>query len=130
MCLTNQGYKPNIYFVKTMVCKLLYVNDGNDKNPRSHSRSHDKALKYKNINKPCERVNNFSRAYVGNYFFTLSFLYFLLNIITFIFFISRARMFFLFTCSHLIRKKYKNKYLPCERIKNLIHMSFTWFTWI
>ncbi|PVZ89995.1 hypothetical protein C9426_01025 [Serratia sp. S1B] len=121
MFLTNNNLQPNIYFVKTMVCNTLYVNDGNDKNHRSHSRSHDKALKYKNINTPCERVNNFSRAHVGNYFLTLSFSYFLLNISSFIFLHLACTYIFLFTRSHLIKINIKTNAYHVNDLKN----SFT-----
>ena len=68
MFLTNEWFEPNIFHAKTMVCAQLYVNDGNNKKPHSHARSHGNCLNNKTILKQCERVNNFSCVYVRNYF--------------------------------------------------------------
>lgn len=120
MCLTNNALKFNICFVKTMVCNSLYVNDVNNKKLRSHVRSHDNLLKSIVIFSQCERVNDFSRTYVGNYFLPLLILFILSYTSIFIFFLSRARI-FLFTCSHLIKINIKTMAYHVNEIKN----SFT-----
>ena len=103
MFLTNEWFEPNIFHAKTMVCGQLYVNDGNNKKPHSHARSHGNCLNNKTILKQCERVNSFSCAHVGNYF--ISSIFSILSIVStvFIFFVLSRAYILLFTCSHLIK---------------------------
>lgn len=101
MFLTNRLPKTNICCDKTMAYKPLNVNEGNDKKPRSHARSHDKSLNIKMIFMKCERVNNFSCAHVRNYFIYSIFMNFLITSTIFIFFILSRACILLFTCSHL-----------------------------
>jgi len=112
------------FFSKTIACTLLDVNDGNDKNPRSHARSHDNAL-INNLKKvKCERVNNFSRAYVRNYFYSFCFISAPLYTSIFVFFL-RVRVHFIIHSFTFNKNKYKNNGLPCERVLKVIHASFT-----
>lgn len=101
MLLTNNELRTNIYFVKTITCSVLFVNEGNNINPCSHGCSLDKLLKHKIIINPCERVNDFSRAYVEDYFYSLLFAAYLIDILIFIFFIHTRAHILLFTRSHL-----------------------------
>ncbi len=97
MCLTKKLHKPTLCYVKTIACEAVQVNEGNDKNARSPSRSPDKRLNNNKIPLSGERENDFSRAHVGNFFNLLTLLILLLiNIINFIIFFSHARV---FSCS-------------------------------
>ena len=108
MYLTKKRHKPTLCHVKTIACEAVQVNEGNDKNARSPSRSPNKLLNNNKISFSGERENDFSRAHVGNFFnLPLLLILFLLNIITFIiFFLSRARI-LLFTRSLLKNFKLK-----------------------
>ena len=46
MCLTNNLPKPKLCYVKTIACEAVQVNEGNNKNARSPSRSPNKLLNY------------------------------------------------------------------------------------
>ncbi len=118
MFLTNSLSKPNIYLVKTMAYKPLNVNDGNDKKPRSHVRSHDNRLNNKLIFDKCERVNSFSCAHVGNYF--ISSIFSILSIVStvFIFFVLSRAYILLFTCSHLIKINIKTMAYHVNELRN------------
>lgn len=121
MCLTKNLHKPKLCDVKTIACEAVQVNEGNDNFTRSPSRSPNKILNNKDLSLSGERVNNFSRAHVGNYFFTLSILNLFTHIIPFIFLIlSRARI-FSFTRSLLINLKIKTNSYQVNEIK----ISFT-----
>jgi hypothetical protein len=87
MCLTNNLPKPKLCYVKTIACEAVQVNEGNDKNARSPSRSPSKILNYIIIMLSGERENEISRAHVGNFFLYLSIHILFTNIILFIFFI-------------------------------------------
>ena len=95
MCLTNNLPKPKLCYVKTIACEAVQVNEGNNKNARSPSRSPNKLLNYIIIMLSGERENNFSPAHVGRKFiYPLIFLYPLLNNSVFIFFtLTCARIF-------------------------------------
>lgn len=121
MFLTNALHKFNISFIKTMICKSLYVNDVNNLKHRSHSRSHDKALNNKNIHKPCERVNNFSCAHVRSYLIFSFFACLFITKLIFIFFIPACVSVLLFTCSHLKKINIKTNAYHVNDFKN----SFT-----
>lgn len=118
MCLTKKRHKPTLCHVKTIACEAVQVNEGNDKNARSPSRSPNKLLNNNKISSSGERENDFSRAHVGNFFnLHLLLLLFLLHIITFIiFFLSRARI-FLFTCSLLKNFKLKTSSYQVNDLK-------------
>lgn len=103
MFLTNVWFEPNIFQAKTMACNPLNVNDGNNKKHRSHARSHATCLNNKNIFMRCEQVNNFSCAYVRNYFSLTAFSYLPTTDLIFIFFLSVCVSVLLFTYSHLIK---------------------------
>lgn len=129
MYLTKNLHKPKLCCEKTIACEAVQVNEGNDKNARSPSRSPNKLLNNKDLSRSGERVNNFSRAHVGNYFFTLSILNLFTYIIPFIFFIlSRARI-FSFTRSLLINFKIKTNSYKVNEIKisfprhSLVHLK-------
>lgn len=116
------------FFSKTVACKQLDVNDGNDKNSRSHVRSHDNALINNKKIVQCEQVNDFSRAHVGNYFYSIYYISTLLYIHIFIFFFTCARI-LLFTCSHLIKINIKtmayhvNEFQKLFARRSLVHME-------
>ena len=95
MCLTKKLPKPKLCDVKTMACEAVQVNEGNDKNARSPSRSPSKQLNYNNELLSGERENDFSPAHVGRKFiYPLIYLYSLLNNSVFIFFtLTCARIF-------------------------------------
>lgn len=118
MCLTKKLHKPTLCYVKTIACEAVQVNEGNDKNARSPSRSPDKRLNNNKIPLSGERENDFSRAHVGNFFNLLTLLILLLiNIINFIiFFLSRARI-FLFTRSLLNNFKLKTNSYQVNDLK-------------
>lgn len=107
MFLTSNSAKSNIYHAKTMAYMALFVNNGNDKNPRSHARSHDKSMNINKIDSKCEQVSNFSHAYVREYFLNHIFILSTVNISLFIFFILTCAYIFLFTCSHFNKIKIK-----------------------
>lgn len=129
MYLTNNLPKPKLCYEKTIACDAVQGNEGNDNFARSPSCSPNKLLNNKNLKRSGERVNNFSRAHVGNYFFTLSILDLFTNIIPFIFFIlSRARI-LLFTRSLLINLNLKTIAYKVNELKisfqthSLIHLK-------
>ncbi|TCB09598.1 hypothetical protein E0H78_10740 [Acinetobacter sp. ANC 4641] len=124
MCLTNNCANPKICHVKTMVYKPCQVNEGNDKKPCSPARSPSNTLNLKVIHVAGERENNFSRAYVGNYFLSLLILNFLYSHSVFIFFaLTRARI-FMFTRSLLIKKYIKtNVYQVNEQVNDCFSRS-------
>lgn len=101
MLLTNSDLQLKVYSVKTMIYNTIYVNGGNKNNHCSHDCSHDKLLKINRTKKLCERVNDYSRAYVVNYLNSLTFLSTLLDI--FVFLLLVRAYILLFTCSHLIK---------------------------
>lgn len=107
MFLTSNSPEPNIYHAKTMAYMALFVNDGNDKNPRSHDRSHSKSMNIKKIDFKCEQVSNFSHAYVREYFLNPIFKLSTANIDLFIFFTLTCAYIFIFTCSHFNKIKIK-----------------------
>ncbi len=121
MFLTNVWFEPSIFQAKTMACNPLNVNDGNNKKRRSHARSHDMCLNNKNIFMQCEQVNNFSCAYVRNYFSPTPFTYFLDTFCIFIFFLLTCVSVLLFTCSHLNKINIKTIAYHVNDLKN----SFT-----
>lgn len=125
MFLTNALHKSNIYFVKTMICKSLCVNDVNNLKHRSHARSHDKALNNNKIYELCERVNNFSCAHVRSYFIFLFFMHFYPAYCVFIFFILACVSVLLFTYSHLNKINIKTIAYHVNDIQKLIHTLFT-----
>ena len=106
MFLTNNCANPKICHVKTMVYKPCQVNEGNDKKPCSPARSPSNTLNLKEIQAVGERENNFSRAYVGNYFLSLLILNFLYSPSVFIFFALTREHIFMFT-----RSLFNNKYI-------------------
>ena len=95
MYLTKKLPKPKLCYVKTIACEAVQVNEGNNKNARSPSRSPNKLLNYIIIMLSGERENNFSPAHVGRKFiYPLIYLYSLLNNSVFIFFtLTCARIF-------------------------------------
>ena len=119
MLLTNNLNKPKIYFVKAMACIPLQVNEGNNKNARSPTRSPSKPMNCKNLIAIGERENEISRAHVRSYFistlFILSFI-----ALYYLFFLLRARI-SLFTRSLLINKILKTNTYKVNDSKN----SFT-----
>lgn len=121
MFLTNELHKSIIFHVKTMVCTSLFVNEGNEKNHRSHARSHDKRLNNKNIVSQCEQVNSFSRTYVRNYLHLLILISFFTTSPVFIFFALVCACILLFTCSHLNKINIKTITYHVNDFKN----SFT-----
>lgn len=128
MYLTKNQSKSKLCNVKTIACEAVQVNEGNDKNARSPSRSPNKLLNNKTISLSGERENEISRAHVGNFFLYLSIHILFTNTIAFIFFnLLRARDFFIhsFTFKNKINK---NKVLLGERLKKLVHSSFPSFT--
>lgn len=112
------------FFSKTVACKQLDVNDGNDKNPRSHVRSHDNALINNRKSVQCEQVNDFSRAHVGNYFYSIYFISTFPYINISIFFLH-VRAYFVIHLFTFNKNKYKNNGLTCERVSKVVHTSFT-----
>ncbi len=108
MYLTKKLHKPTLCYVKTIACEAVQVNEGNNKNARSPSRSPNKRLNNNKITLSGERENDFSPAHVRKFFYiSTNFIFLILNNLTFIFFIfSRARI-FLFTRSLLNNFKLK-----------------------
>lgn len=100
----------------------LRVNDGNEIFINSHGRSHGKLLNNNYKNLICERVNNISCAHTREIFLTPSFLIKFYSLIR-VNFLTREH-FFIHSFT-FINKKIKNKYLSCERLNSLVHMSFT-----
>lgn len=128
MYLTKNQPNSKLCDVKTIACEAVQVNEGNDKNARSPSRSPNKLLNNKTISLSGERENEISRAHVGNFFLYLSTPILFTNTIVFIFFnLLRARDFFIhsFTFENKINK---NSLLSGERLKKLVHSSFPSFT--
>ena len=130
MCLTNNLPKPKLCYVKTIACEAVQVNEGNNKNARSPSRSPNKLLNYIIIMLSGERENNFSPAHVGRKFiYPLIFLYPLLNNSVFIFFTLTCARIFLFTRSLLINLKIKTNSYQVNEIKisfpchSLVHLK-------
>ena len=101
-----------------MACEAVQVNEGNDKNTRSPSRSPNKRLNNNEITLSGERENDFSPAHVRKIFYiSTNFIFLLLNILTFIFFIlSRARI-FSFTRSLLNNFKLKTNSYQVNDLK-------------
>lgn len=122
MCLTIVDSLNNICFVKTVSYIVFYVNDGNNFFPRSHDRSHDKALNNNKTLAKCERVNDFSCAHTRAQFSKLCFS--IIKTLFFCFFPRTRECFFihLFTFKN---NKLKNNNLPCERLSEIIHTLFT-----
>ena len=122
MCLTNNLPKPKLCYVKTIACEAVQVNEGNNKNSRSPSRSPSKPLNYNNELLSGERENDFSPAHVGRKFiYPLIFLYPLLNNSVFIFFTLTCARIFSFSRSLLINLKIKTITYQVNELKN----SFT-----
>ena len=119
MFLTINMNKPKIYFVKAMAYIAVQVNEGNNKNARSPTRSPSKPMNCKGLNVAGERENEISRAHVRNYFtptlFILSFI-----ALYYLFFLLRARI-SLFTRSLLINIILKTNSYEVNDLKN----SFT-----
>ena len=118
MFLTNEWFEPNIFHAKTMVCGQLYVNDGNNKKPHSHARSHGNCLNNKTILKQCERVNSFSCVYVRNYFLIPFSISFRAILSVFIFFLFACVNILLFTHSHLNKINIKTMAYHVNDLKN------------
>ncbi|BAP36663.1 hypothetical protein AS4_17230 [Acinetobacter guillouiae] len=124
MFLPHDKLNTTDFFSKTIACTLLDVNDGNDKNPRSHVRSHGNALINNSKNVQCERVNKFSRAYVRIYFPSRCFISTFISPFISVFFL-RVRVYFIIHSFTFNKIKYKNNSLPCERLLNFIPTLFT-----
>lgn len=119
MLLTNNLNKLKIYFAKAMAYIPLRVNEVNNKNARSPTRSPIKSMDFKDLICVGERENDISRAHVGIYFtstiFILSFI-----ALCYLFFLLRASI-YLFTRSLLINKILKTNTYKVNDLKN----SFT-----
>lgn len=129
MCLTNNLPKPKLCYVKTIACEAVQVNEGNNKNARSPSRSPSKILNYNNIKLTGERENNFSHAHVGEFFLYSLYILNLFSMISiFIFFTLTCARIFLFTRSLLINFKIKTNSYQVNDIKksfpthSLVHL--------
>ena len=116
--------------LNTIACEAVQVNEGNNKNARSPSRSPSKILNYIIIMLSGERENNFSPAHVGRKFiYPLIFLYPLLNNSVFIFFTLTCARIFLFTRSLLINFKIKTNVYQVNDFKmsfpsrSLVHLK-------
>lgn len=118
MCLTIKTLNTKVCFVKTMVYNPLNVNDVNNKKHRSQARSHSKALKLKLISIECERGNDFSRTYVGNFFYSPLFCIIQYTIYIFIFFILTCACIFIFTRSHFNKNNIKTMAYHVNDFKN------------
>ena len=130
MCLTNNLPKPKLCYVKTIACEAVQVNEGNNKNARSPSRSPNKLLNYNNELLSGERENNFSPAHVGiKFIYPLIYLYSLLNNSVFIFFTLTCARIFSFSRSLLINFKIKTNVYQVNDFKmsfpsrSLVHLK-------
>lgn len=119
MLLTINLNKPKIYFEKAMAYIAVQVNEGNNKNARSPTRSPSKPMNYIGLTVTGERENKISRAHVRNYFIPTLFILFLIALY-YLFFLLRARI-SLFTRSLLINKILKTNTYEVNDLKN----SFT-----